>query len=85
MRVTTALSVCAVAGMSYAISGLNPGYNHPGYKVTKPLVPHGISVILSAPAVFRFTAASNPERHLLAAEILGAASLCGVAASGRVV
>lgn len=58
--------------MSYPISGLNTGYHHPGYKVSKPLVPHGVSVILSAPAVFRFTGASNPERHLQAAEILGA-------------
>ena len=57
--------------MSYPISGLNTGYHHPGYKVSKPLVPHGVSVILSAPAVFRFTGASNPERHLQAAEILG--------------
>ena len=35
-------------------------------------VPHGIAVVISAPAIFRFTAAVNPERHLQCAKILGA-------------
>ncbi|OAA57130.1 Fe-containing alcohol dehydrogenase [Niveomyces insectorum RCEF 264] len=58
-------------GMSYPISGQNPGYTQQGYEVDKPLIPHGVSVAVSAPAVFRFTGPSNPERHLQAAEAFG--------------
>ena len=58
-------------GMSYPISGQNPGYKHAGYDIPNPLIPHGVSVAVSAPAVFRVTAPSNPERHLLAAEAFG--------------
>ena len=59
-------------GMSYPVSGHVKNYRAPGYLVDRPLVPHGISVILNAPAVFRFTAGANPARHLEAAEALGA-------------
>ena len=43
-----------------------------GYSVESPFIPHGISVIASAPAIFRYTAAGAPERHLQAANSLGA-------------
>ena len=63
-------------GMSYPVSSLVKGlakpYHAPGYAIDTPLIPHGMSVILNAPAVFRFTASSHPERHLAAAEALGA-------------
>jgi hydroxyacid-oxoacid transhydrogenase len=58
-------------GMSYPISGQNPGYFHAGYNEDEPLIPHGVSVAVTAPAVFKFTAPSNPERHLVAAECFG--------------
>jgi hydroxyacid-oxoacid transhydrogenase len=59
-------------GMSYPVSGHVKSYRAPGYAADHPLVPHGISVILNAPAVFRYTASANPQRHLQAAEALGA-------------
>jgi hydroxyacid-oxoacid transhydrogenase len=58
-------------GMSYPVSGHVKSYRAPGYPGDHPLVPHGVSVILNAPAVFRFTASSNPGRHLEAAAALG--------------
>ena len=58
-------------GMSYPISGLARDYVAEGYPAQHPMIPHGMSVILTAPAVFRFTAAANPERHLDAARLMG--------------
>jgi hydroxyacid-oxoacid transhydrogenase len=72
-------------GMSYPVSGNLKSYRAPGYVTDHALVPHGFSVILNAPAVFRFTASANPERHMQAAEALGVdVARCKAADAGRI-
>jgi len=57
--------------VAYPIAGLVRDYVPSGYRTRHPLVPHGMSVILTAPAAFRFTYSTAPDRHLHAAELLG--------------
>lgn len=59
-------------GMSYPVSGMVRDFIPAGYPVRRPLIPHGMSVILNAPAVFRFTAPADSRRHLEAARLMGA-------------
>jgi len=58
--------------MSYGITHLMRDITTDGYAVKTPFVPHGISVIVTAPACFRYTAEGAPERHLEAAGYLQA-------------
>jgi hydroxyacid-oxoacid transhydrogenase len=58
-------------GMSYPVSGMVRNYVPEGYPPEHPLIPHGMAVVLNAPAVFRFTAPANPKPHLYAAKLMG--------------
>jgi hydroxyacid-oxoacid transhydrogenase len=58
-------------GMAYPVAGMVRDYYPDGYNSDHPLVPHGMAVIVNAPAVFRWTASTNPELHLQAARMMG--------------
>jgi hydroxyacid-oxoacid transhydrogenase len=55
---------------AYPIAGMVKDYRPPGYPQAEPMVPHGMSVSLTAPEAFRFSFSSAPERHLHAAALL---------------
>lgn len=57
--------------MAYAVAGLVRDFVMPGYPTGAALIPHGVSVVVSAPSALRETAAAAPERHLEAAALLG--------------
>jgi hydroxyacid-oxoacid transhydrogenase len=55
---------------AYPVAGLKHSYRHPGYPGVKMFVPHGFSVIVTAPASFRFTFDAAPAKHIEAATLL---------------
>jgi len=57
--------------MSYSVAGMIRGYHPNGWPRDHAMCPHGISVVVNAPAAFRFTGPSSPERHLKVLECLG--------------
>ncbi len=77
--------------MSYGITHLMQDITTAGYKIESPFIPHGISVVASAPAIFRYLADAAPERHLEAAGFLGVQNLSaspsevGEALSGKII
>ena len=58
--------------LAYPIAGQVRDFIPPDYPREEPLIPHGLSVISTAPATFRWTFPASPERHLRAAHLLGA-------------
>src|SRR4030095_16895030 len=57
--------------LAYPIAGLVRDYVPQGYCNRPAMLPHGMSVILTAPSAFRYTYTTAPERHLRAAELMG--------------
>jgi len=58
--------------MSYGVTHLMNDITTKDYNVSSPFIPHGISVIVSAPSIFKYTATAAPERHLEGAQFLQA-------------
>jgi hydroxyacid-oxoacid transhydrogenase len=58
--------------IAYPIAGLVKSFMPPDYPHEEPIIPHGLSVVITAPSTFRWTYITNPERHVHAAELLGA-------------
>jgi hydroxyacid-oxoacid transhydrogenase len=55
---------------AYPIAGRVKDFHPKDYPADEPMVPHGMSVSLTAPEAFRFTFDAAPERHLRAARLL---------------
>jgi len=55
---------------AYPIAGRVREYRPEGYPEGQPVIPHGMSVALTAPEAFRFTFDAAPDRHLAAARLL---------------
>lgn len=58
--------------IAYPIAGLVKSFSPPDYPKDEPMIPHGLSVIITAPSTFRWTYPVSPERHIRAAQLLGA-------------
>ena len=55
---------------AYPIAGMVKDFQPAGYPQHEPMVPHGMSVSLTAPESFRFGFEAAPERHLRVARLL---------------
>jgi hydroxyacid-oxoacid transhydrogenase len=55
---------------AYPIAGRVKDFHPKDYPPEEPMIPHGMSVSLTAPEAFRFTFDAAPERHRRAAQLL---------------
>src|SRR4051812_14974815 len=55
---------------AYPIAGRVRDFHPKDYPADEPMVPHGMSVSLTAPEAFRFTFDASPDRHRRAAQLL---------------
>ena len=55
---------------AYPIAGRVKTFRPKDYDVDEAMVPHGMSVSLTAPEAFRYTFQASPERHIRAAQLL---------------
>ncbi|MBX2826363.1 MAG: iron-containing alcohol dehydrogenase [Gammaproteobacteria bacterium] len=58
--------------MSYGVTHLMNNITTDGYPQKSPFVPHGISVAVTAPAIFKYQAEATPDRHMEAALLIDA-------------
>jgi hydroxyacid-oxoacid transhydrogenase len=56
---------------AYPIAGRVRDYRPDGYPADEPIVPHGMAVVMTAPAAFALIHDAAPDRHRRAAELLG--------------
>jgi hydroxyacid-oxoacid transhydrogenase len=55
---------------AYPIAGQVEGFHPKDYPAGEAMVPHGMSVALTAPEAFRFTFDASPDRHVRVAHLL---------------
>jgi hydroxyacid-oxoacid transhydrogenase len=58
--------------IGYPVAGMVKHFSPPDYPRDEPMIPHGLSVVVTAPATFHWTYPANPQRHIRAAQLLGA-------------
>ncbi|MGN6300520.1 MAG: hydroxyacid-oxoacid transhydrogenase [Angustibacter sp.] len=61
---------------AYPVAGQVREFRADDYPGEGPLVPHGMSVAMTAPESFRFTYSAGPDRHVRAAQLLAPGVRC---------